>query len=220
MYLHLSQTNEKVNIIFYILRLNLRDDVKLTEKKRQNIIDAAIIEFRGQGFLGAKTTAIAKRAGVSSRTLYKHFESKEALFDAISEIMIARNSVMASVAYDPDRDLVDQLVEALNKYVAVITEPEAIGLTRMVIAELLRDLDRSRHFFAEFETHDYPITKLIGGAMEAGALRNVDPEFATAQLLGLVKSFFFWPEFLLGEEQDLDGIMEDCVAMFLAHYKA
>lgn len=192
--------------------------MKFTEKKRENIIEAAVEEFREQGFLGANTTRIAKRADVSTRTLYKHFSNKEELFHAISEIMIERNSAMAPVAYDPDRALEEQLVEALNRYVAVITEEEAMGLNRMVIAELLRDLERSRAFFAEFATHDYPITNLIAEAMEAGALRKVDPAYAANQLLGLVKTFFFWPEFLLGEEQQTDGIMEDCVAMFLAHY--
>ena len=193
--------------------------MKLTEKKRQNIIEAAIAEFRSQGFLGAKTTQIAKRAGVSSRTLYNHFESKEELFRAISQIMIERNSVMGPVSYDPTRDLKAQLVEALERYVEVITEPEAIGLNRMVISELLRDLDRSRTFFAEFETHDYPITQMLSEAMDAGALRRSDIRLAANQLLGLVKSFFFWPEFLLGEKQNVSGVMEDCVEMFLAHYQ-
>ncbi|MDB9515559.1 TetR/AcrR family transcriptional regulator C-terminal domain-containing protein [Roseofilum reptotaenium CS-1145] len=104
-------------------------------------------------------------------------------------------------------------------YVAVITEAEAMGLNRMVISELLRDLDRSRAFFAEMATHDYPITELIKDAMEAGALRRSDPEFAASQLLGLVKNFFFWPEFLLGEKLTSEGVMQDCVAMFLSHYK-
>ena len=193
--------------------------MKLTEKKRQNIIEAAIAEFRSQGFLGAKTTQIAKRAGVSSRTLYNHFESKEELFRAISQIMIERNSVMGPVSYDPTQDLKAQLVEALERYVEVITEPEAIGLNRMVISELLRDLDRSRTFFAEFETHDYPITQMLSEAMDAGALRRSDIRLAANQLLGLVKSFFFWPEFLLGEKQNVSGVMEDCVEMFLAHYQ-
>ncbi|KUJ76449.1 hypothetical protein AVO45_11690 [Ruegeria marisrubri] len=194
--------------------------MKLTEKKRKDIIEAAIEEFRENGFLGAKTTQIAKRAGVSSRTLYNHFETKEALFDAITEIMIARNSAMAPVPYDPDRPLDEQLIEALERYVSVITEPEAIGLNRMVISEFLRDLDRSRAFFAESLAHDYPIKRLIEEAMQAGALRKADPEFATSQLLALVKNFFFWPEFLLGEKQKTDGIMRDCVAMFLSHYRA
>ena len=94
--------------------------MKRTEKKRKDIIDAAIDEFREQGFLGAKTTSIAKRASVSSRTLYNHFESKEALFDAISEIMLERNSSMAPVPYDPDRDFAEQLKEALWQYVEMI----------------------------------------------------------------------------------------------------
>ncbi|NER19527.1 MAG: TetR/AcrR family transcriptional regulator [Symploca sp. SIO1C2] len=193
--------------------------MKLTEKKRKNIIEAAIEEFREQGFLGANTTRIAKRAGVSSRTLYNHFESKEELFKAISQIMIERNTAMKPVAYNPDQPLNQQLVDALERYVAVITEAEVMGLNRMVISELLRDLERSRAFFAEMVTHDYPITQLIKDAMEAGALRPAEPEYAASQLLGLVKNFFFWPEFLLGEKLASEGVMQDCVAMFLSHYK-
>ena len=193
--------------------------MKLTEKKRENIINAAIEEFREQGFLGAKTTSIAKRANVSSRTLYNHFESKEALFEAISEIMIERNWSMEPVPYDPQRDLADQLKDALWRYVGVITEETAIGLNRMVMSELIRDLDRSRQFFAETETHNYPITRLISEAMDAGAIRKADPALATSQLLALTKNFFFWPEFFLGESPTPKTVMDDCVAMFLAHYK-
>lgn len=194
--------------------------MKLTDKKRQNIIEAAISEFRENGFLVAKTTQIAKRAGVSSRTLYNHFETKEALFDAITEILIARNSAMDPVSYDASRDLSEQLTEALRRYVVVITDPEAIGLNRMVISEFLRDLDRSRRFFAETASHDYPVTQLVTEAMKAGALRQADPVFATGQLLAMVKNFYFWPEFLLGEAQPAEGILEECVAMFMAYYKS
>ena len=194
--------------------------MKRTEKKRKNIIDAAIDEFREQGFLGAKTTSIAKKANVSSRTLYNHFESKEALFEAISEIMVEQNRRMAPVPYDPDRDFIEQLKEALWRYVEVITDETALGLNRMVISELIRDLDRSRAFFSESETHDYPITLLVSEAMEAGVIRKADPVFATNQLLALVKNFYFWPEFFLGENPTPKDVLDDCIAMFMAHYKA
>ncbi|WP_348539489.1 TetR/AcrR family transcriptional regulator [Shimia sp. R9_1] len=104
--------------------------MKRTEKKRKGIIDAAIDEFREQGFLGAKTTSIARKAQVSSRTFYNHFESKEALW----------------------------------RYITVITDETAIGLNRMVLSELIQDFDRSRSFFSESETHDYPVTLLISEA--------------------------------------------------------
>jgi TetR/AcrR family transcriptional regulator of autoinduction and epiphytic fitness len=194
--------------------------VKRTEKKRKDIIGAAINEFREQGFLGAKTTSIAKKANVSSRTLYNHFESKEALFEAISEIMVAQNRRMAPVPYDPDRDFVEQLKEALWRYVAVITDETALGLNRMVISELIRDLNRSRAFFSESETHDYPITLLISEAMEAGVIRQAEPAYATNQLLALVKNFYFWPEFFLGENPTPKEVLDDCIAMFMAHYSA
>ncbi len=194
--------------------------MKRTEKKRKDIIDAAIDEFREHGFLGAKTTSIAKKASVSSRTLYNHFESKEALFEAISEIMLERNRSMEPVPYDPDRDFVEQLKDALWRYIEVITEETAIGLNRMVLSELIRNLDRSRQFFAETETHDYPMTRLIAEAMDAGVIRKADPGFATNQLLALVKNFFFWPEFFLGQNPTPKDVLDDCVAMFLAHYKA
>ncbi len=194
--------------------------MKRTEIKRKNIIDAAIEEFREQGFLGANTTSIAKRANVSSRTLYNHFESKEALFDAISKIMIEQNWSMEPVPYDPNRDFAEQLKDALWRYVEVITEETALGLNRMVISELIRDLDRSRQFFTETVTHDYPITRLVGEAMDAGVIRKADAGLATNQLLALVKNFFFWPEFFLGENPTPKDVLDDCVAMFLAHYKA
>ncbi len=193
--------------------------MKRTEKKRKDIIDAAIDEFREQGFLGARTTSIAQKANVSSRTLYNHFESKEALFEAISEIMLEQNRSMQPVAYDPSRDFVEQLKDALWGYISIITEETAIGLNRMVLSELIRDLDRSRKFFTETEAHDYPMTQLIGEAMDAGVIRKADPVFATNQLLGLVKNFFFWPEFFLGENPTPEGVMDDCIAMFMAHYK-
>lgn len=194
--------------------------MKLTEIKRKNIIEAAIDEFREEGFLGATTTKIAKRAGVSSRTLYNHFESKEELFDAICDIMLERNTVMEPIAYDANRPLDEQLIQALEQYVSVITDKETISINRMVNSELIRDLDRSRAFFAKFATHDYPVTRLVAEAMEAGGLRKADPAYATNQLLGVVKAFFFWPEFFLDEKKNMDGVMQDCVAMFLTHYKA
>ena len=54
-----------------------------SERKRQAILNAAISEFLANGFRGSSMDAISTRAEVSKRTVYNHFESKEALFQAI-----------------------------------------------------------------------------------------------------------------------------------------
>lgn len=54
-------------------------DPKLTEKQRA-IIQAALELFAEKGYAGTTTQAIAQKAKVSEKTLFKHFGSKEKLF--------------------------------------------------------------------------------------------------------------------------------------------
>jgi AcrR family transcriptional regulator len=49
----------------------------------ERIIAAALSEFQENGFGGAKTAAIAKRAGVVEALIFKHFGSKENLFQRV-----------------------------------------------------------------------------------------------------------------------------------------
>ncbi|MEM2265151.1 MAG: helix-turn-helix domain-containing protein [Nitrososphaerota archaeon] len=47
------------------------------------LLQAALELFSEKGYLGATTKEIAKRAGVSELTLFRHFKSKENLFTAV-----------------------------------------------------------------------------------------------------------------------------------------
>lgn len=49
------------------------------------ILDAARVEFARHAFRRANIDAVAQRAGVSRRTLYRHFPTKEALFEQLVE---------------------------------------------------------------------------------------------------------------------------------------
>ncbi len=194
--------------------------MKLTEKKRKDIIDAAIEVFQEQGFRGAKTSRIAQRASVSSRTLYNHFQTKDALLDEIAKIMIERKAAVEKVPYDPGRDIDVQLEETLMRYIKAMTDTETIALTRMITAEMLIDQERSRDYLAQLSTFQDPITQLISEAMEAGALRKVHPRYAARQLIGLIRDFFYTPELMGGPEQEQEGVLSDCIKMFLSHYDA
>ena len=50
--------------------------LKLTDRKRQAVVDAAIAEFRASGFEATSMDKIAATAGVSKRTVYNHFPVK------------------------------------------------------------------------------------------------------------------------------------------------
>lgn len=54
------------------------------------ILDAAIEEFVEHGLAGARVDRIARRAGANKALLYRHFGSKDGLFDAAIRAMAAR----------------------------------------------------------------------------------------------------------------------------------
>jgi AcrR family transcriptional regulator len=53
------------------------------EARRQEILDAAFVEFSTKGYAGASMGAIARRASASKETLYAWFENKETLFNTL-----------------------------------------------------------------------------------------------------------------------------------------
>lgn len=55
----------------------------LMARKRAAIVDAALNAFLERGYAESSVNSIAADAGVSIKTLYRHFESKDELFSAV-----------------------------------------------------------------------------------------------------------------------------------------
>jgi AcrR family transcriptional regulator len=53
------------------------------EERRESVVRAAMIEFADHGYNGTSTAAIARRVGVSQPYLFRLFENKRALFEAV-----------------------------------------------------------------------------------------------------------------------------------------
>lgn len=53
------------------------------ERTRERILEAALTEFGEHGFAGARTSAIAARAGVNQQLISYYFDGKEGLFRAL-----------------------------------------------------------------------------------------------------------------------------------------
>ena len=54
---------------------------------KSRILDEALTLFSGKGYANVYVGEIAKRVGIKAPSLYKHFRSKQAIFDAIIEEM-------------------------------------------------------------------------------------------------------------------------------------
>jgi len=72
------------------------------ERTRERILEAAVIEFGEHGFAGARTGAIAARAGVNQQLISYYFDGKEGLYRALQ-----RRWEATSGAPQPDAPLAE-----------------------------------------------------------------------------------------------------------------
>lgn len=87
----------------------------------ERIIEAADIEFATAGLARASTSAIAERAGVSIGTLYRFFDDK----DAIAQALVDRYQEEASERYAPTLAPItdgESMIEALRAVIAAAAE--------------------------------------------------------------------------------------------------
>jgi AcrR family transcriptional regulator len=75
-------------------------------ERREHVIEAAIATFAAEGYHGASTTDIARRAGISQPYIYALFRNKQELFLAayhtVAERIRARLVAAAEDAEDPE----------------------------------------------------------------------------------------------------------------------
>jgi TetR/AcrR family transcriptional regulator of autoinduction and epiphytic fitness len=196
---------------------------RLTDRKREAIIQAAIAEFRANGFDITSMDKIAATAGVSKRTVYNHFPSKEELFAEILNQLWARISAEQSVVYNRDQPLREQLRQMLQAKVQLMADENFLTLARVAIAATIHSPERAQNMIERMGEREEGLTVWIRAAQADGRLKPVDPEFAAHQVQGLLKTFGFWPQMSMGRAAlDVDmqnTVAESALEMFLACYQ-
>jgi TetR/AcrR family transcriptional regulator, cholesterol catabolism regulator len=100
-----------------------------SERTRKRIFDAAVAVFRQDGFADARLADIAARAELQTASLYYHFDSKEALAEAVVAQGIQRilDRVQRSVEVIPAKDAAGRLTAAITAHLEAAFEAEDHG---------------------------------------------------------------------------------------------
>lgn len=169
----------------------------------ERIMCAARDLFLEQGYDRTSLAQIAKKAGVSTGTLFKRYPSKSALFQAV-----AAQQWQLDVQYEEPPgpgDPQDGLTRIGRDYACLIGRPGTAALCRLVITELPRlpeladsvgtgfAIDRGP-FFERLRTY-------LDAEAEAGTLQfhSADGQDLTAaevaqQFLGMIGGQLLWPQ--------------------------
>lgn len=117
------------------------------EVRRQQILNAALIEFGALGFTAASISKIARRAGTSKANLYVHFSSKDDIFETLlmDQLVPANNSWGTA---RPDQSIDEQIDAFVDKIYGDLT-PTTISMIRLLIAESHRVPDLIQRWYKE-----------------------------------------------------------------------
>jgi AcrR family transcriptional regulator len=190
-----------------------------TASRRDQILDAALACFASAGFRGTTTREIAARVGLTEAALYRHFESKEALYAAIIARKIdtpdLAGSLEAAAAAGDDRAVLGGLARTLIERVEA--DP---AFLRILLFTALEGHTLAEPFFAarvrrlrEF------LTGYLQRRIDAGAFRRVDPVLAARAFLGMVSDWLnvrvvFQQQ--AAYPQSTDEVVETFVSLFLS----
>ncbi|EKE73742.1 TetR/AcrR family transcriptional regulator [Gallaecimonas xiamenensis] len=197
---------------------------RLTDLKRDAIIQAAIGEFRERGYEATSMDKVAARAEVSKRTVYNHFASKEGLFAECLDTLWQSCDPGLDQGYKADSPLRDQLAALLAAKVTMLRDPSFLDLAKVAVAEAIHSPERAQVIVQRIGKREQGLNHWLAAALADGRLKPLDPDMAAQQLHGLLKTFAFWPQLTMGAPLLSDGeakaVIESALDMFLACYQA
>lgn len=119
------------------------------------ILTAAKPVFLKEGYEAASIDAIAGSAGISKKTIYARFSSKEDLFEAVIVRFIEQNVPPIELAASQDGSVAERLHRIALALLEVALTVDAIAVRRVIIAEAVR--------FPEFARllHDFGLARVV-----------------------------------------------------------
>lgn len=191
-----------------------------TSKKRNSIVDAAIQAFQEEGYDNTSMDRIAELAGASKRTVYNHFPSKEALFEAVIERFMGEVSVLKAIPYDPEECLENQLADFAEAKLKILKDPAWMGLMRVGMGVFVRDPELARRTMEQAEAGEDHLAIWLNAATEDGRLSVEDGALAAQVFWAMVAGALFWPQVLQGpmDPNLVQVIQDELVLVFLTGY--
>ena len=197
------------------------------ENTKQRILEEALALFAEKGFANVYVGEIAGRVGIRAPSLYKHYKSKQAIFDAIVEEMHRRFLEQAGLLNihgnnpDADAEIYQQLPEealvrlGINLFLYQLHDDYTRRIRKMLTIEQFRSRELADAYMRQYM--DDPMgycAILLKQAVDQGVLQAGNVEVMALQ--------FYAPFYMLMTVCDRDpereaesiGILEEHIRQF------
>ena len=165
-------SDRKVTVLF--------EEAIMANVTKERILEAALQMFSQNGYAGTNIRELSASLGLVKSGVYKHYESKETIWNALLDQMIAYYGERfgSPEHLPPVPETADELVALTMRMVNITVHDEKIIMTRKVLTlEQYRDKRAcelaTKHFLTGLTEM---FTRIFAGMMEKGVLCKDDPE--------------------------------------------
>lgn len=161
---------------------------------KQEILEASLDLFSVQGFEATSISQIAGAVGIRKASLYSHFESKQAILDALVKDVLdhyEEHSIFARANWDKFADTEDkqaltpdaaaQMIQGQIRY--ILHDPHISKARKMLVIEQFQNPElaklQTKQNYSDVMQY---FTGLIKYLIRQGVLREDDSEIMAAQL--------------------------------------
>lgn len=165
-----------------------------TEVRQEQILQAALTLIANHGTEGLSIGAVARRIGLVPSAIYRHFESKDEIIEAVLDLIGERLLENVKAVGGEIWDSVERLRQVLLRHVKLIRENE--GILRIVFSESLYTgkPERKAKVYEVIRRYLREVEELIKEGQKAGLIRSdVVPATLALMFLGLIQpAAFIW----------------------------
>jgi AcrR family transcriptional regulator len=193
------------------------------DEKARQILEGAKQVFLAEGFDGASVNDIARAARVSKGTIYSHFESKEALFEALIRAERRQQAEQVCQLDEADPDLAAVMFNFGRSLLTMMVRPDVIALMRTVMAVAQKFPRIGRAFYEAGPKYGLDrLAVYLKTLSDAGKLETPDPRMAASHFLQLCLADIFKQKMFCAIDEmsaaEIDETIKAAVDVFMKAY--
>ena len=197
-----------------------RPQVRPDDETRQIIYEAARHEFAAGGYASTGMEAVARRAGVSTKTLYRLIPNKAALFEGMVSDRLDTFVSEVNLHADDYGNIQEALSAALMACADLALDTEVIAIQRMILQEAGKFPEVAGMFYANaIRRTNIALADWLRTQQKRGLIALEDVEEAAGMLLGMVTSAprraAMFGGVPLPSRPEIEARVRTCAALFL-----
>jgi AcrR family transcriptional regulator len=197
-----------------------RPQVRPDDETRAVIYEAARHAFAAEGYAATNMETVARRAGVSTKTLYRLIPNKAALFEGMVSERLDRFLSAVNLHAADHGDIEQALYEALMACADLALDKEVVALQRIVLQETGKFPDIAITFYNNgLQRTATALADWLRVQVKRGLIELGDVDEAAGMLLGMLASApqraAIFGGVPLPSRSQIEARVRTCAALFL-----